>query len=472
MHMIMALVAMLFCGAAILQSQGKASRLYAYPLTTSQIVAWRMLPAMAVIVVQMVLCTAVLNAMFGLDWPIWGPALFAAVGFAAVEATLWFTENSGGWILVANAVIASAIGFWFRSRYGGMFSEPSHYWRLLTPGEVLTMLAMVAASYCVAVKGVARNRCGEPPLSVGIIDRLNRFLESYTTFNTPPVTAFDSQCRYEWQRKGWLMPGAVAVLVVGGLIAWFFGSRDPDDLFLAFLGGGGALWMVGFIGGLIFGNTGRSDAEYAMGSFIATRPISDGDLARAILKTAGTSVILAWLIWAISFALVCLGLYATGTFHRTNFGEMNWLLYPSTFLGPWAVTGTIASLCLAGRARLIVVALSGLSGAFIIGGLISSLLSPELRFIIWRAWIFLMVAIILVAAPLLFAAARRKGLISSPVVWASAAAWVIGVATTAVFWPATLPITFFTFLFVPAGLALVFVPFAAAPLAVGINRRR
>jgi hypothetical protein len=472
MHMIMALVGMLFSGAAILQSQGKVSRLYAHPLATSEIVTWRLLPAMVIIVLQMVLGTAVLNAMFNLDWPLWGPALTAAVGFAAIQATLWFTENSSGWLLVANAATAGAIGLWFRSRYGGMFSEPSHYWRLLTPGEVLTMLAIAAASYWVAVKGVARNRCGEPPLSVGIIDRLNRILESYTTFNTPPATAFDSQCRYEWQRKGWLMPAAVIVIIVGGLIGWFFGSREPDDLFLAFLGGGGALWMIGFIGGLVFGNMGRSDADYAMGSFIATRPISDGDFARAILKTAATSVLLAWLIWAISFALVCLGLLATGTFHRTNFGEMNWLLYPMTLLGPWAVTGTFASLGLAGRLKAMVIALSGLSAAFIGGTVISSFLSHELRFLIQRGWVLLVVATILGSAPLLFAAARRKGLISSPVVWASAAAWIVGVAATTLFWPATLPLTFLSFLLLAASLALVFIPFAAAPLAVGINRRR
>src|SRR5690348_8103891 len=54
MHMIMAMVAMLFCGAGVLQSQGKISRLYTYPSTTSGVVAWRLLPAMAIIAAQMV----------------------------------------------------------------------------------------------------------------------------------------------------------------------------------------------------------------------------------------------------------------------------------------------------------------------------------------------------------------------------------------------------------------------------------
>ena len=86
MHTIMAIVSMLFCGSSLIQSQGKISKLYALPLTTSQLVTWRLLPAMAIIIVQMAVIGAVLNAMFHLDWPIWGPALAAAVIFAAVEA--------------------------------------------------------------------------------------------------------------------------------------------------------------------------------------------------------------------------------------------------------------------------------------------------------------------------------------------------------------------------------------------------
>jgi hypothetical protein len=254
-----------------------------------------------------------------LDWPIWGPALAAAAGFAAITASLLLTENSNGWLILTNAAVGAVVGLWFRSRYGGLFSEPLHYWQTVTPGDVLTMLAIIAASFWVAHLAVARNRCGEPPLSLGILDRVNRIFESCTTFNTVPATAFQSQCRYEWQRKGWLMPAGVALLVVCGLIGWYFGSRDPQDLILASMGAGGALWMIGFIGGITFGNTGRNDADFAMGSFLATRPMADADLARAILKTAAASVFTAWLIWAAAAAVVCAVCALTGSLKVDQF---------------------------------------------------------------------------------------------------------------------------------------------------------
>ena len=78
------------------------------------------------------------------------------------------------------------------------------------------------------------------------------------------------------------MPAAVAVVSAGGFIGWFFGSRDPEELLRGFVVGGGGLWLIGFIGGIAFGNSGPSDSNFRIGSFSATRPISNRDLAYAI----------------------------------------------------------------------------------------------------------------------------------------------------------------------------------------------
>ena len=67
MHTILALVTMFCCGAAIVQAQGKISKLYTYPLTNIQIVTSRLLPAMAIIVVQMAAVLSTLNAIYRLD---------------------------------------------------------------------------------------------------------------------------------------------------------------------------------------------------------------------------------------------------------------------------------------------------------------------------------------------------------------------------------------------------------------------
>jgi hypothetical protein len=472
MHTIMTLVAMLFCGSAIMQSQGKASKLYTYPLTNFQIVAWRMFPAMAIIAVQMAIVLATLNGVFKLDWPIWGPALAAAAGFAALTASLLLTENSIGWLILANAAVAVVGGLWFRSRYGGMFSEPLRYWRLVTPGDLLTMLGTAAASFWVANIAVARNRCGEPPLSLGILKWIDRVLESYTSFNTVPATAFQSQCRYEWERKGWAMPMAVALLVTGGLIGWYFGNRNPQDLVLGFLAGGGGLWMIGFIGGITFGNTGRTDADFAMRNFLATRPMSDTQLARAILRTAATSLFFAWLIWAVAFGAVCTVCAMTGSLTTDELRKVNWLLYPASLLGPWIVAATLSSILLCGRGKIAVIVFSGLTAAIIAAAFAATLLPRQLGILLWRSFLVLGPLIVLIGSPILFAAARRKGLVGSAAVWASATFWTVTVTAVTLFWPAGMPFTFSAFLLTAASLALAVVPFAAAPLAIAANRHR
>jgi hypothetical protein len=472
MHTIMAIVSMLFCGSSPLQAQGKISRLYTLPLPTSQLVTWRLLPAMVIIVVQMAVIAAVLNAMFHLDWPVWGPALAAAVIFAAVEAALWLTEESVAWLIVAIAVVGAVLGLWFRSRYGTFFAPPQYYWQNITPTEVITMLAFATASYWVAVQAVSRNRRGEPAFSLGIADRINRILESYTTFTNATTTPIRSQCRYEWQRKGWLMPAAVAVVVPGAVIGWFIGSRDPEELLRGFVVGGGGLWLIGFIGGVAFGNSGPSDSNFRIGSFLAARPISDRDLTHAILKTAAASVLLAWLCWAIPLLLAYLYVISSTTFdaHRV-LRTLPWMYYPASLLGPWLVTGIVASLCLSGRPKLIVSTICAVPGLIIIVAILSDLLpSHELKELL-KTSITVVVSIAgLVGTLYLFVVAYNRELVSKPTACALGVAWLASVAIIALLEFQRAGVI--GILAISAALALVVLPLAGAPLAISVNRHR
>ena len=56
------------------------------PAPTSVVVAWQLLPAMAATALECLLSTAVINALFKVNWPLWGPALFMSVALAAFAA--------------------------------------------------------------------------------------------------------------------------------------------------------------------------------------------------------------------------------------------------------------------------------------------------------------------------------------------------------------------------------------------------
>ena len=155
MHVVLIQINMFIFGAALFDAAGQPSRLYALPITTASLVAWQMLPAMAAMALESVASTALLNAAFDVGWPLWGPALFAAVGVAAIQAVLWTTEKSG-WIVLAIANVGAVLGLWFKLRFGPMFSQPTHQWVEVTPIEVLTLLMFAGVSYYAAIVGVAR----------------------------------------------------------------------------------------------------------------------------------------------------------------------------------------------------------------------------------------------------------------------------------------------------------------------------
>ena len=170
-------------GVALIAAGWNMSRLYVYPASTPTLVAWRLLPAMALTVVESVAWTAALNSLFPLDWPLWGPALFSAAAVAALEAAVWLTQRSR-WIIAALSVVGAVLGSWFKSRYGSMFGQPSHPWAVLTAPEALALAGFAAAAFGIAVVAVGRNRRGESPFTLGLVAWLERLIDRL--FDRPP----------------------------------------------------------------------------------------------------------------------------------------------------------------------------------------------------------------------------------------------------------------------------------------------
>ncbi len=300
-HYMMMQLNMFMFGATVFAVQGSPSRLYALPVTTATIVAWHLLPAMVVMVFESVLSTVALNAIFDLGWPLWGPALFLAVMLAGINAAIWLTEKSA-WTVLAIALVAAAFGFWFKSRFGPLFSPPQRLWTELTAPEVFTMAVAGLLAYAVGVLGVrgiaapiVGPKSGSSPGSIGCSTLRPRLGAPFSS----PLAA---QFWFEWRRKGWMMPASVVLLLTFGLAIWLIFSRDPLALMGGVVAGGGILSLLGFVGGVLVGNCGPNDANYEMGQFLATRPMMSSDMARTLLKTAGLSTLMAWTAWAVAGA--------------------------------------------------------------------------------------------------------------------------------------------------------------------------
>ncbi|MEX2316349.1 MAG: hypothetical protein WD669_04295 [Pirellulales bacterium] len=458
-------------GAALLTAQGRLARLFPLPVTTPTLVAWRLIPSMVLVALELAASTALVNFVFGLDWPVWGPALAAAVALAAVNAVFWLFERSA-WILVALVLVGAVLGCWFTARYGAMFAQPNQYWTTVTIAEISTMLVAAALAYCAAVVGVARNRRGEAPFNLGILDWIDHVFRRTPVASLPFRSPAHAQFWSEWQSKGWGTPGVVVVCLLLMICIWLFTGRDYEELFKGFVAGGGLLSAAGMIGGMILGNYGTKDGVI-MSQFLATRPMTDTELAKTTLKTTALGVIAAWAIWVAAF----LAYYA---FLRMilvvpDLGilkSIGWWYFPATLLGPWIGATVMLPVFMSGRSTPFAAVVTGAMFLFIGLMLYSKFgLSREAQERFMQGLTMAAGITMLAATAWTIVAAWNRRLIARSTMYVALVTWVALCAPLIA--ECVLAHELYSVNILAAGLvALAVAPLATAPLAAAWNRHR
>ena len=411
-------------------------------------------------------------AAWGLGWPLWGPALFAAVGVVAIQTAFWSTEKSA-WMPLAIVLPAALLGFWYKSRFGSPFSMPTHPWETVTPAEVLSLLAFAGLSYWLAVVGVARRRCGEPLPSLGIVAWVERVFDPPPDVGAPFTAPVQAQFWYEWRRKGWVMPATVLLGMLIGLAIWICFVRELNDLVEGFVAGGAGLSLVGFLG-LFLGNVGPNDKMFEMGHFLATRPLTNTEYSRTILKVLARSVLIAWGIWAVPFLILLAVLSANHAVPSVEIlSDLGAWYFPATLLVSWTITAVLASMSMTGRSNLLAQLVVG-SLAFFIGlGLFSKYALPKSSQLPFVRGVAVVVGVaIVVGAVSAFVAARRRALIGMPTAALSLGVWVVLSGLIAFDWTLHPERPLSQAVLVVGLASLVVAPLAAAPLALSWNRNR
>jgi hypothetical protein len=473
MNMVMVQINVFLFSTAAYASLGPPARLYTFPVSTSSIIAWHLVLGMLAVALELIASTAMLNAMFGLEWRLWGPALFAAVAMAAFQAAIWLTEKSG-WFLLAISVVSIGLCLWFKSLYGPMFSVPTHYWTEVTPAQVAILLAIGIAAYVVSVYGVARNRCGQPPYSLGLLAWLERVFAGAPEGDLEFRDPIRAQLWFGWRKTGWVMPGIVGMGLFAAAFIWLTASRHANSLVEGLTGGGAMLSIAGCLAGFILGSVGRSDVDLQFGDFLATRPITSTEMARTILRTMAKSVLIAWMIWATTYLALRGFLWALKIDPGVTLpAELGWWFLPATLLGAWTGAGISAPLALAGRATLVAILLFG--GITLFVGLIvfsKEVLSSQAQQYFADGAAVALGTVFVAWTVGAFAVALRRGLIGWPTLYFAASVWVALCALVAFIWTPPSAARLAISISVVGLLALSVAPLATAPLAVAWNRTR
>ncbi|MEZ6033638.1 MAG: hypothetical protein R3C17_11130 [Planctomycetaceae bacterium] len=498
LHVCFMPIILICVGGGILPAQGAFSRLYSAPISTASLVAWHLFPGGIILAIEIALSVLMYNWLFHLNWPILGPALVAAAAWASVQTLVSTSQKTLSGICLTGAPCLVLLK-WAHARYGGWFSDPTHYWTVVTPVEAATLLGVVVVAYAVTVTAVARDRCGEPLPSLGGWKWITREWDALTTTSVakwrPFRSAAHAQFWFDWTWKGLALPLVVVLGYLIGIMGWLLnnaaghGTDVPLEEFCrGILAGGGMLTLVAGAAGILSsipcdGTSGKKQHEtmrdlighenlHGMGHFQSTRPFTNADFAKSILLAATSSILIGWALW---FAGLVICLLIAVSIHQkltvilpSDFGA--WYL-PLTLLGPWIAMTNSATIGLSGRAaKLILAGVMSVISYCIVLFLIKEFVSREAHDRFVESCVCIgSIAVVLSTLPS-FSKAYRCGYLNRRTACAAAGFAISIVVMAIALQPRELSMT--AYFMICAFAALVVLPIATTPLAIAWNRHR
>ncbi|MCU0963115.1 MAG: hypothetical protein MUF48_23735 [Pirellulaceae bacterium] len=474
-----------------LASRTALRRLYALPISTAGLVGWHLANGSLAVVGLYALVAAALNGVCRTDWPLVGPACWSVAVYCAFQAMVWTIGQSHGRHVAAVYVTPACLVAAFLAAIAlivnveGRLSERLpldaggvlRVYTELTAESLAVWLGTVGLSLAVAIAAVARDRRNEswPWMTLvhrwfarrAVVPQLQgRASHSATarTFRSPRRAQF----WFEWRSKGRLLPLALGCLMGLLWLGFVLLRVKPDDVINTLAAVGGMLLMLSPFIGLFLGHVAD---RFDLRSFAATRPLSDGAIASAVLRSVAASLGCAATVWLAGILLTSAIWYPAAAEVLNNFrwGDLpREDLYRAVALGvfamlaPWTLAGLGAALALA-RSWFVVA-----GGISVVGLFTCFILVTAANEEVGRA---LFASLCLGATVAAFLAVRRRHLVSTRTVLACLAGYVLLVA----FFHASPDLANPTLAvhFQGAGLcALPFAPLAAAPLALSWNRHR
>ena len=478
----------------IVAAQGPMSRLYAAPISSNSIVAWHTLSGAILVGLLTAVSVQLHNTLFHVDWPVWGAVLFSVAAWSAFQFMLCVSSATSIISMAIAGTPTVALFLWLRGRYGPLFSTPKHNWSEVSVSELLTLIPLVVICYGCTVFTVNRARCGEQMPSLGIWIWLVRTWDKLTSrHNEPPPfrSAADAQFWYEWHQKGLALPILIGALLCFVGIVWatsFLLEERLHQLHQGVLYCGSILTLLAVGGGFVLGlamdtlPVGRREQQLddlisnrpfeSMGQFQASRPFTDSDFAKVILKTAARSGLIAWSMWFAVFICCLILMYLANQFPDSIFpSKIGFWYLPLTAIGTWIAIANATSINLSGRGATVFLTCITLAISFVLVSIIvEQCFSHSIAERISQIGIAVCCAIVVVATIYAFYKAHRKSKLGWKALFI-AASLSLGMAGAAMLL-CPIPLNVPIFAIILAAGALISMPVATTPLAIAWNRHR
>jgi len=454
-------------GSAILWTLGSPKFRYTLPASSLLLVATPMACAMLAMVLQYAIAAVIVSALFGAQWPILGPAVLAAVIIAWCQVILWSTSNSLSISALVCLICLLAIARWGPSYAYGL-TPTAGFLQNFDDRHGWSFALAALASVAVGTAGFARLRHGAIIDLQRIVDELH---ERFHFLRAPRAKPFSSpaaaQFWLEWRERGYLLPlGATLFGIPALVLAWCqpLSAVSNGDLTAGLL----VLTIAPLAAIGFFWGSRSSNLEFR--TFGGSRPLSDGQLASAVLKSVTLSLILSAVIWTAFMILVgIIGSARLGAFKMSQPADLTVFLAGTTIvaLAAWSAIGLIASVSLAGK-KAIGGAFSLVVATFLILNLIGQWGSRQAI----NGFSIACLVLLVLGCAATFVASWLRDLITWRAFCLSALIVAVAVAASFTLDFDELIADRNSLLCVLAGCSLIPIPLGAAPLAIYVNRHR
>jgi len=255
------------------------------PVRTPWLVLWPMLSAAVTVALTWLAVGWFALHKAGLEVPLVWPALGLACTLVWIQALDWSPLGSISKALVACAVLA---GLWT-----GLMRDETHDATFAALPAIL-LLGFVAGS-----AGVSRLRRGarSSGLTIGLAPARRWRVGRQWAFATPQQAQF----WLEWRRNGGLLPLlATCWVLLVALLTVLSDGLNRTTMMAATLE---LSLILAPVAGMILGKPDVWSRQVRLPTFAACRPLTCGDMVLAKLRMAALSLLAAWLVLAIGFAI-------------------------------------------------------------------------------------------------------------------------------------------------------------------------
>ncbi len=308
---------------SVTAAQRSMSRLYLKPLSNLSIAMWHIVAGWIAVAVELAAVMGLFNWQYRAGWPIWESVCFACVGWVVAQPLLCMGSRTFlSFFLTALPCLGMLV--WFISHFGKLSPKTvAHPFAPIQPLEGVALIVVAIVFAGLTVWSVRWDRIGASSEAMRWWDH------AWAWFDRGPWSGLwearrfrnpsQAQFWYEWNRKGWMLPLSATLFLLLLIVVNFFSANQSDwasrlsAIEAAWFGVFASLVILGTCSGLLHGlnldtilatnDRSRARSSDAMGSFLATRPLDNRELATVALKVNATGYGFTLLILGLSYVI-------------------------------------------------------------------------------------------------------------------------------------------------------------------------